>query len=848
MQRFQRTARAALIPVLILSLAAFAVAQEPHDYYQFRSNNLVPVPYGPVALPGATSGMWTNPAGVGADGSSGFLFTKPSSADGYSDYLSDDLAWGVNLDGLGFGVQYLNGNTEARRYTWSVGTEIEEGLYFGAAYHWTSDLNMQNSWDFGLLARPTRWLSIGATATEAIGGDYSVDPLGKKVDADPTYHAGLAVRPFGPMLTLTGDVTFSKVGIDGTSVDYMEDLDPTFTASIMPLDGITIRGGYAVDSETVFAGLSLSFGMSTFGSWSGFANDPAPGQPDDAGATWIRTSSQWQPSIFDMFDRKKVVKMSLSGRLVEEPQPFSFFRGQNPTMLEKIQQLDQIADDPSVTAVWLELNGLSAQLADLQELRGAIQRVQDSGKQVFVYATDLSFGQYYLASAADKIYMQPTGVIAIPGIGYESMHVKSFMEKFHLVPQVERIGKYKSAAELVIADSASAEAEEAMNAILDDWFDEWVNTVAEGRGAARGDVRSWVDEVIHNGTDAADLGMIDAALYDDEVKDEIKSELGDKAQFVSSGQYFGIEHADPVWDDMTSPKIAVIFAEGMIVTGKSGRMGWNSSPYIGSETLASLIRQARNDRRVKAIVMRVDSPGGSGLASDIIAREVQLTTNPEDEDADSKPFIVSMSGVAGSGGYYIACFADDIVAPTTSITGSIGVLAMNLDYHPLMDTLGVHFDPNYRGENAGMFNGREWNEEQRGIIYDEISSHYQVFIGHVAEGRGMTKDAVDAVGQGRVWSGQDAVAKNLVDENGGLYEAIQMAKLNIGMDTDEKVDLKLYYPGSSWNVGSDFNALVFNQMPDPVRDLLVREEMMRVLDEESMNMLTPVNADDLYLD
>jgi protease IV len=851
MRGMNKTFQAGVIMMLVMVFTSLAIADAPYNYYQFRSNNLVPLPYGPVAMPGATSGLWTNPAGIGVDGSSGFIFSKPSSADGYSDFLSNDLAWGANIGGLGFGMQYVNGSgMDIRRYTLSTSHEIMEGFHFGTAYHWSKGLDLQNAWDASVLIRPTRWVSFGATATELIGGDYGVPGQVGKTDADPTYRTGLAVRPFGPMLTLTGDVTFSKVGIDGSAVDYMEDLDPTFTASIMPYDGITLRGGYAVDSEMVFGGISISLGMSEVGGWSGFVNESSPNRPDDAGATWVRTSSHWQPTFWEPMTPKKIVKMKLSGYMAEEEAPFSFFYGRNPTMIAKIGQLDQIARDKNVAGVWLDVQGLSAQFADMEELREALQRVQRSGKKVVVYSDGFGTGSYYLASVADEIIMLPTGSIFMPGLRAEMMYFRQLADKYHVEPQVEKIDEYKGAFEAFTEQEMSKYTREALNALLDSLWDEYLTSISASRNMSRPEVQAWVDGALHSGRAAVELGLVDQVAYSDEAAELVKEAIvGDKkSQVVSAGHYFSVLETDSEWEDMTSPKIAVILAEGPIYTGKSGRSGWGNDPHIGAETVAAAIRRARNDYRVKAIVMRVDSPGGSAEASDIIAREVMLTVNPEDEDAETKPFIVSMSGVAASGGYYIACLADTIVASRSTITGSIGVLATNFAYEDALDSLGITMDRIMRGENADIFAANGWDAAQRAIIRKEIEIVYDDFTTLVAEGRGMTQEDVNEIGRGRVWAGDDAIERNLVDIEGGLYESLQVAKETLGMDRNDLVDLKIYTANTMWMPGNEMFGAASKVLPESVIEILAAEEEVSRMNSGDVQMLAPISADDVILD
>ncbi|HEX05562.1 MAG TPA: hypothetical protein ENH10_10500, partial [Bacteroidetes bacterium] len=450
----------------------------------------------------------------------------------------------------------------------------------------------------------------------------------------------------------------------------------------------------------------------------------------------------------------------------------------------------------------------------------------------------------------DEIIMLPTGTVFMPGLRAEMMYFRQLADKFHVEPQVIKIEEYKSAFESYTEDHMSEPAREQMEALLDVLWSEYLGTISASRAVSRDEVQGWVDGALHSGRSAMELGIVDQVAYSDEVADLIKEVIvGDKkSKVVSASKYFAMEGVDPVWEDMTSPKIAVIIAEGPIYSGTSGRSGWGGDPYMGSETVAGMIRRARKDRRVKAIVLRVDSPGGSSEASDVIAREVKLTVDPEDEDAEAKPFIVSMSGVAASGGYYIACLADTIVAPRTTITGSIGVIAATFGYEEALDSLGITFDRVMRGENADIFAANGWDEEQRGIIRKEIEIVYDEFTALVSEGRGMTQDEVNEIGRGHIWAGEDAIDNGLVDLEGGLYESIRVAKTTIGMDEDDDVDLKIYMAHNMWMPQNEMYGLAGLIVPEYIQTILEKEEDLSRMSEDTIQMRAPVEVESVVLD
>lgn len=813
--------RNALIALALLGLLVSGATASDAPLYTNgpASRALLPYPYSPTAFPGATSALWTNPAGIGADGSSGFLFTKPASADAIGNVYGNDWGLGANMGEFGFGVEAANGANSARRYTWGLAMPLSEGFNLGFAYHWSSDLDRQNSYDLGLLVRPTRWASIGATMVDAFGGRYN------GVDVDPTYKLGLAVRPLGPNLTLTADATLYKDAVD----DYGDELDPTFTANWNTGMGLVLRGGYALDSEIAFAGLGFTFGTTELGSYHGSYSGDDDMVADDGGVSWVRGSTHWQPSLLDKVLPKQIAHLELKGQIVEENGPFSFFHPRQRTLFETVQRIEELRKDERVAALLIEVDGLNAGISDMVEIRDALERFQAEGKEVIVYAKSYGLGSYYLASVADHLMLYPTGEVMIPGFNMEMPYLRELLDKVHVEPQFLTAGKYKSAAEILTRDSMSEPAREAREALLESWWDEVLSEIASGREVSREDAEAWIDGALYTADNALAMGMVDELVYPDEVKDKAKDAagLGDKSPVVPEGIYNKVQLANRHWDDMTSPKIAVVYATGTINTGESSRDFWGGDATMGSATIARAIRTARENPRVDAIVLRVDSPGGSALASDIIGREIIRTVDESVEDTRHIPLYVSMSDVAASGGYYISARADSIFAPPTCVTGSIGVVGGKLVFEGLLDTLGVHFDGVSRGENADIGGVGKWDEEQVQILRNLMDQVYMDFKEHVSEGRSMEMDRVEELAQGRVWSGVDALDRGLTDGTGGLWDVLQLARDRIGAEEGDEVDVLFYPACGGLNFGDEFRGVVVSAMPESLKELLRTEAKLR---------------------
>jgi len=477
-----------------------------------------------------------------------------------------------------------------------------------------------------------------------------------------------------------------------------------------------------------------------------------------------------------------LLKIDLTSPVIDRTSkdPFSAF---NPMTMEAtksiglndiIKNLDKAARDPKIAGIYLNLTSLQAGMATVEEIRKALVDFKTSGKFVYAYSEYYSQGAYYLASTADEIYLNPEGAVDFKGLSAELMFFKETLEKLDAEMQIIRHGKFKSAVEPFMLEKMSPENREQMMAIVDGIWIRITQAVSESRNISLDKLNDYADNLaLNTAKDAQELGFVDGLKYYDEVLDELKTKLGiekDKdIESVSLAKYTSAADPSEKRPDHKN-RIAVVYAIGEIVSGEG------SDEVIGSDRIAKAIRQVRKDDKVKAIVMRVNSPGGSALASDVILREVKLA-------AAEKPFIVSMGNVAASGGYYISCAADKIYADPTTITGSIGVLGMipNLE-ETMKNKLGITFDYVQTNANSIMSINKPLTEFQKDVILKSIEDIYGTFVNHVAEGRDMTYEAVDAIGQGRVWIGSDALELGLVDEMGGLDEAIQAAIDETGLE------------------------------------------------------------------
>jgi protease-4 len=450
------------------------------------------------------------------------------------------------------------------------------------------------------------------------------------------------------------------------------------------------------------------------------------------------------------------------------------FERQPPSLRTFVESLDRAAADPGLTAVVVRVGNLGdAGWARVQELRDALLRFRRSGKPAYAFLEGAGNGEYYLASACDKIYAVPTAIVAVTGLAAEVTFFRATLDKLGVEAQFEGFGKYKNAPNQYTETGFTAPHREQTEALLDSLDRQFVEALARGRKRTPEQVREWIDAGPYDARDAQRVGLVDELLYRDELETRLEGAgRVTAAGYARGGGGFGFGR----------PRIALIYALGEILPGRS-----STSPFggesAGSDTLAAALRQAREDGSVRAVVLRVDSPGGSGAASDVIWREMRETRR-------RKPVIVSMGDVAASGGYYIAMAGDVIVAEPGTITGSIGVFGGKFTLRGLYDKLGISKEIVTRGKSAALFSDyRPWDDEERARIRAMMESFYRDFVGRVAEHRGKTYDEADALAQGRVWSGAEARQHGLVDRLGGLETAIGVAKEKAGIAPAQDVAL-----------------------------------------------------------
>ncbi len=435
--------------------------------------------------------------------------------------------------------------------------------------------------------------------------------------------------------------------------------------------------------------------------------------------------------------------------------------------------------DASVLGLAVVIQDPDLGLAKAQEVRRLLGTFAAAGKRLECYLDTAGEGsngtlEYYLATACDAIVLAPPGEINLLGLYLDSPFLRGGLDKLRIEPSFLTAGTYKSAAEGFTGTAHSPAAREALDAVLDGFYGRILEDIATRRGVDVPTVRGWVDGAPHGAEEALSLGLVDRLGY----PDEFRAALDGWAE-KPPRQIDLLDYSRSAARPASGPEIAVLYAQGTIYRGSGGVDAWSGEPVIGSETLVAELDRLAEDDGVAAVVLRVDSPGGSALASDLILRAAERLR-------DKKPLVASFSDVAASGGYYIAARATKIVAEATSLTGSIGVVSGKLATGRFQsELLGVTHDPLARGANADLYSSLEpFAGEQLAQMRRRIDAVYARFVGHVAAGRGLEPAAVEAVAGGRVWTGADALARGLVDELGGLDRAIELAAEAAGLSPD----------------------------------------------------------------
>jgi protease-4 len=488
-----------------------------------------------------------------------------------------------------------------------------------------------------------------------------------------------------------------------------------------------------------------------------------------------------------------VLVLRLEGDLPEKPPlelpAFLGGGGSGLTVAQVWMTLQKAAADSHIKAIVLEPEGLSAGWGKVEEIRADLERFRRSGKPVYAFLRAPYTHDYYVALAADRVYLGPQEPLMLKGLRAESMYFRKTLDKLGVSVDVEHAGKYKDYGDMFTRSDMSPETREVMTSVVDDVYGNLVARIAEGRKKSPEEVRAIIDQGPFTAAQARQAGLVDELRFEDQVWGELKDRLhAGELKKVAAGEYMNVP-MEAVGLKGKS-RIALVIGEGDITRGQAGDDG-SAGNSLTSYGFDKLLRQVAGDSTIMGVVVRIDSPGGEQVASDEIWRQMNLLSK-------QKPLVFSMSDLAASGGYYIAMTGDPIVAYPETMTGSIGVVFGKPNLHGLFDKLGITKDSVQRGKHADIDSDyTSLAGDERRILRDGIDESYKDFVGKVAEARRRGFNDIEPLAQGRVWMGSQAKARGLVDELGGLDRAIELVKKKAHIPTGERVSLVMYPPRRS---------------------------------------------------
>jgi len=487
--------------------------------------------------------------------------------------------------------------------------------------------------------------------------------------------------------------------------------------------------------------------------------------------------------------RNSRLVVRVSGDLEEmEPGGLSQLLPAAPTVRSIVDTLRKAKVDDRVASVVIAPSGAGMLWGKVQEIREAVLDFKRSGKPIAGYLEYGGEQEYYLASACDRVYLMPASSLDLNGLASYELFLRGTLDKVGAYPDLLHIGEYKTAANTFTEKTYTKAHKEMATSLNADLFAQIVHGIAEGRKKSEAEVRSLIDQGPFLPEDAVRLGLVDDVAYEDQLDDKLKTG-GRTQRRLDFDDYRGVSAASLGLN--RGPRIAVIYAVGVINTGPS-RFDAPGGAVAGSETIVEYIRKARGDRSIKAIVLRIDSPGGSAIASDVIWREVRLTRS-------EKPIVASMGDLAASGGYYVAMPAHVVVAQPATLTGSIGVVAGKFVTGGTWQKIGANIESVSQGRFAEINSPvRPYSAEERAKVEEQMQAIYDMFVEKAAESRHTTPERIDAVAQGRVWTGAQAKRVGLVDELGGLQRAVAIAKNRAKIAADAEVELVIYPPRRSF--------------------------------------------------
>lgn len=727
------------------------------------------VPVAGAATAEEPTALSVNPAGVGLVRDLALQYfhegevTAGSTADGI--WAADSLG----PLGVGFSMEWLRPGDGARYRRTRLGLALGDGrsASVGVAWTWVSSpdarLEPVGGWDLGLTWRPWRHLSVGAAM------------LGR--DAAPgvpvRYDLGLATRFWNDAVTLSVDALGDDRARDTLRVDHL-----AFGAAAETRWGVAVGLGLQVPLRDLPGPAGEVAGLVAL-SWNG------PHSGFTGGGVSTEDQQGWLVGVRASTERYRAAALGEDAPTVDvarelaRPRSLLVDLGDPDPYGALVERLEAARDDPDVAALVVKIDGVPLGAARTGELRSLIAGIA-ARKPVLAYLTGGRTRDYWLATGATAIAAPPGAPIFLNGVVSSQLYLRDALARLGVAFEVVKAGAYKAASEPLVRSEPSPEAREATEALLDDVYGRLVDDVARARRLAPERVRALVDQGLFLAEEARDAGLVDEVLWPDELEKGLRKLRGRGVH--ATGRYA----PTPVrgaqrWG--LPPVVEIVRVEGVIASGRS-RSPAGTDAIAGAETVVAALDRAARDGRVKAIVLRVESPGGDGLASDLIWRAVARAKR-------KKPVVASLGDAAASGGYLAAAGAHAIVAEPSTFTGSIGVFALKPDLSGLLAKLAVRREASARGQNAQLTSLlRPWSASERAVLERQIGAFYALFVDRVAEGRKLGRAEVEAVAGGRVWTGRQALERRLVDRLGTLGDAVALAAERAGLEPSDEVEVR----------------------------------------------------------
>ncbi|MCY0990073.1 signal peptide peptidase SppA [Nannocystis sp. ILAH1] len=723
-------------------------------------------------------------------------FTRGGGLGGFMSFnLGFGLATGIGVQALrpGFGGGYPDPfaarNPDATKISWALSGGDGKVAAFGLGVHWLRNDGLLRApdLDVGLLFRIRNYASVGAVARF---GAADLRPYGD-LASELSIVGELAVRPLGTRtLELAGGVRSrfradqpglqvsqwdnlgalprGRIAVRHKGLELAAEVEQVRVHTLDPSTYNFVRADKAVRGSVQLA-VAWDFMKVSGGVHAGL------GEGLDGFGLAARFSTARQGRVF-------------WPRLVDvERVDISAIKGERH-LLGLLQRLERAEKAGKRTILLVDARSTGLGWASLQEVRSALVRIRNAGGHVFAYLEDTKLKDYYLASAAEQVYLHPAGELATFGLSSTTFYLRGLLDKLGVQVEALHIDEYKSAHEMFSRTGPSDKDREQREALLDDTFAQVTHDIAQARGLSVAQVQGLVDDAPYGPDKAEQLGLVDAVVYRDQVVEKIGDAVGARVKFA---QFDDTEPDPKTWS--SAPYVAVVLIEGTIVDGESRTIPLLGTQFTGGDTIVAQLRAVRNDPACQGVVLRVNSPGGSALASDLIWREVSRTHEAwKKNPRKSPPIVVSMGDVAASGGYYVAAGTDHVFAQPTTLTGSIGVVSLHFDISGLLQKLGVATHTFKRGKNAdiaGFY--RPFTADERARMDASIRRVYDLFRKRVGDARGKTLEQVDELGRGHVYSGIDAKELGLVDAFGGLREAVALVRQRSGVGDRRELQLRI---------------------------------------------------------